>query len=168
MKKYSVITLRPNNRADIADYNEFRRSDIVDLYFFFLIYKLCSLLFVGIVFFFTRGDLDKVIWSILQTCFVVVIFYIVKQVKTTKQTHIIALSYILYEIVNTVITYRKISERELDAKSDSDYFSTQTFSSYFIGFGALLCPSTLYLYGWMIPIYASKYFFLMYGTDTTI
>ena len=74
----------------------------------------------------------------------------------------------MFEIVNTVTAYRKISERELDAESDSDYFTTQTFSRYLVFFGALLCPSTSYFYGWMIPIYASKYFFLMYGTDTSI
>ena len=60
-----------------------------------------------------------------------------------------------------------ISDRERNAESDDDYFAKHTFSRYFIGFGALLCPSTLYLYGFMIPIYASKYFFLMYGTDTS-
>ena len=167
MKKYSVVTLRPNNRSDIADFNEFRRSDIVNLYsFFVLIFQLCNFVFVGLVYLLTREDLDQVFTKISHACITVVIFYIVKKVKTAKQTHIIALSYILIEIVNTVTAYRKISE--LDAESDSDYFKTQTFSTYLVFFGALLCPSTLYLYGWMIPIYASKYFFLTYGADISI
>ena len=35
MKKYNFITLRPTNKSDIPDYDEFRRPDIVHLHILF-------------------------------------------------------------------------------------------------------------------------------------
>ena len=74
-----------------------------------------------------RENLNELFAKIAQTIIAVVIFYTVKIIKSTKQTHVIALSYILYEVINAVTSYKMISDRERDAESDDDYFAKNTF-----------------------------------------
>ena len=106
--------------------------------------------------------------NLIQGCLALILYGIIQKMNGNLQTRLIILSYLLFEIIPTIVNYWKISEREKQAESDGDYFDKHAFNGYAIIFGALLCPSTKFLYCWVIPIYTLKYYFLMYGTDTAI
>ena len=65
MTSYSIICLRPKKSSDIAEYNEFRREDIVSMYNVLTIGQIVYTLGTVIQYFILKNNKDEVVLRII-------------------------------------------------------------------------------------------------------